>query len=560
MRGLLGSLVFLLACGASPTRPDAEGAGRGSSSARAPWAGATLLDEPMGVIARGMREAGLTEGPLWGHGFLTHREARSRPIRIGAGTCLTVVAITTRGIRDLDATLHTPAGEVLAEDAEPDPHPTVQVCGGNRGRRLYYTLQAYDGVGQYLYVSFAGPRDSFARAATVVGGRPGVAADEGADVADDLRLRELSAGVARRGFEPHGTPVPVALAEDQRVRLPLEVEHDHCYTVAAFPSDAIQDLDLRILDEVANEIARDASPVTEPAVQICADSDAQLAVEIHAVRGRGVARVAFFAAATASVGGPNGLWLGERASNRASEEPLDVLEGAELAVHRAAGWTSPRRVARGILVAGEAVEHGARLGGGRCWLVAALGGRGVGRLALRLVDAEGHVMTERSEEGPATAARLCLDGAVAPRIQVTMRRGSGDYAVHVLSRSLPTDLPSEIRRADMGAVLDALESAARGGFRARAEPIAVRSAGAEGTFRMPLVFASGCLRVHVVASGADGRLRAQVERAGRVESRAAGRTAELTTCRRAGDAVLEVATRPGSQAYVTLADAEPNPG
>jgi hypothetical protein len=472
------------------------GASSGSGvSGGPPWMHAE--DDPLAArmreIARRMGEAGLEAGEPSGKGFLTARAEATEPLEVPAGRCATIVAITARGIRDLDATLYAPTGDVLAEDVEPDAHPTIQVCAGEAPRRLYYALVAYDGAGTFAYVSFLGDRSSLDRAAEVVGGQPGVVSDDDQGSEEDVRLREITAGVRRRGFRPEGTPMSVPIAEGQRVRVPLHTEPARCYTVVSLAGPNVRDLNLLVVDELGVEVARDVSSSKDATVQLCADREADFAAEVHAAGGAGEARVAIFAGAEREVGSTSGLWLGERSAGARSPLPLEDAVRADLDGARAVGWADPRRTAAGSLVGGQAVAHALALAANRCTLLVATGGRGVGRLHLRVVDENGRALAVRGGHAPSATARVCTEESTRVSAQVVARRGEGDYALHVLEKPLETDL-SDVSAEDRGAVLDAIDDAGARGFTLRSRE---RQSGA--VREAPVDTTSGCALVTAVA-------------------------------------------------------------
>jgi len=516
---MLGLLVS--ACGAATTETGESGA-RGAAS----WEGRG--DDPvagrMREIAGRLEAAGLgSDGPN-GRGFLTAREQRTEELTVPAGRCATIVAVTSRGIRDLDATLFAPTGDVLAEDVEPDAHPTIQVCASvDAPRRLYYSLNAYDGAGSYLYVAFLGDRRSFAAAASVIGGQPGVVSDGDGQSDQDVRLHELSQGVARRGFEAFGTPVPVPLVPDQRVRLPLRTELGACYTVIALGMPGLSDLNLRILSDAGDELAVDDTPSRDASVQLCTDRAADFSVELHAAGGRGQARVAFFKGDQARVGGDSGLWLGERREGRRVRR--DVGEATSSAIARAEqnGWRVGGR-SEGGLVSGGAASERLALPAGRCSRILATGGRGLGRLLLRIVDERGRTLVERGGAAASATATICPETSVDVTAQVVSRRGEGRFTLTHLTKAPPTDLDggSAVAR---GAVVGALERADADGYALeRREVLRGAQAGVSvGTD-------AGCLRVVAVARGEGGGVVATLRRGGELVSRNLGPSAQVVSC------------------------------
>lgn len=532
--GWLLLAVCLTACGGGTVRrteeASARGEGRGSPDYLRP--GNDPLAARMRDLAGQLAPAGARPSELDGRGFLAARATETTAIEVPARTCVSIVAITSAGLRDLDATLFDPSGDVLAEDVEPDAHPTIQVCAGNAPRRAYYGLLAYEGAGAYYWSAFVSERAAFDAVSRVIGGRPGVASDTPAETEQDIRVRDFASGVVRRGFRAEGDPSRVPLAADQRVRVPLEMRASTCTTVAGFTLEGLADVDLRILDEEGQEVARDVSPAADPAAQICVDRDALWSVELHAVRGAGEVRLAVYRAPVSTIGGASGLWLGQRAEVRVAQVPLDEAIARDVRGARDAGWGAPAQRGRGVLVPGEAVSHRIDLAAGRCTLVMATGGGGVGRLHLRIVDDAGAVLTERNARRPTADARICTGGRARATAQIVARLGGGEYALHTFTRARPPSVPASAAAAESGALLDAIDEAAAAGYSPHEpatafEPMAlVAERPAERA--IPLA-PSACVRVNVVAEG-PGAVDAELRRGGRSLARATGRVAELRAC------------------------------
>jgi hypothetical protein len=485
------------------------------------------LAEDMRELAGQMRKEGLEVGGLEGRGFLAMRQSATFRLRIPASRCLTVVALTSSGLSDLDATLYTPGGDVLAEDVQPDAHPTVQVCGGEQGRRLYYHVRAYEGAGAYLFAAFEGDRSSFEAAARVIGGRPGVAASHGTAASADPQVRELAGGLQRRGFERLGDPQDVPLSEGQHVRIPLKVEASHCYTVGAFGHGSISELHVQVFDELGEEVARDMSGGAEAAAQLCTERKASYSVELHAVAGKGHARVALFEGGASAVGGRSGLWLGQHRAALRSETPLGQTLERELGTARELGYGKARERVRGELHPSEAVAHRFEVAKGHCTMVLVTGGKGIGRLVLRVLAAEGTVLGTRDATEPRAAVRLCAGDGKAVRAQVIARGGGGPYALHTLRKQAPEWLPEHASALERGAVLDARERAERGGWRLLSEVQRVKL-----PHRVQIEPGEGCRRVDAVAKGKGGTLDLRLGHGRDLLDREGGRSASVHTCAR----------------------------
>lgn len=530
-------------CGAAPPRPEPTSAPEGAPPGPSWQDEADPIASRMREIDAQMRQAGLTAGAVHGRGFLAHRATETLPLELPAGRCWTIAAITTSGIDDLDAVLYAPSGDVLAEDIEPDAHPSIQVCGGPDGRRAYYHLQAYAGSGVYLFATFESEdRAGFEPAARILGGRPGVVAEDAQGAEQDSRLREHTSGLVRRGFRPVSPPEPVPLGLDQRVRVPLVVERGDCYSAAAFAGEGLSDVDLVVLDEAGGEIARDVGPTRDPAAQFCAEAGGDFAVELHAVSGRGAARLALYHAPGSVVGGTSGLWRGIRREQQTVALDLPGAVERDLATARRTGWAGGSRTADGVLARGEAVAHEVTLPGGRCTRLLVTGGPGIGWLWLRLIDGAGDDLVAPVAGAGSAAIGACPDRTTRAELQIVSRGGSGGYAVRSTSRAVPAYVPADATASDRSAIVQAAEDSVAEGYRV------AEVTGFEGTAtRVALPAQQGhCQRLDVVARGA-ARVDARLLRGDRVTSVGGGRVVTMSAC---GAATAELSTTSPAGAWV----------
>lgn len=399
-------------------------------------------DDPLGArvgeLAEGLGREGWRPTPQGRSGFLAEHADRTVAVSVPAGRCLTIVALASPGMGDLDATLYAPDGTVLARDREPDAHPTIQVCGGATPRRAYYHLQSYEGAGRFVFGAFEGERARLGAAARVVGGRPGVAAVP-AGMGDRARLlRAWVEGIESRGFEVSLPPRAIPMDEGQRIRLPLPVEAGHCYTVAAIAPSGVTSLGLRLLDPGDHALRVDTSDTARAAAQICPEADAELSVELFAARGSGEVRIAILSASAEAAGGPRAMWLGRDPSDRAVERSVDQAQAKVRAEAKARGArSSPRPVARGTLRFGEAVSHEVQLPARRCTRLTVAVGRGGRRLWMRIEDARGRVMFEGERDAADVHAEVCTERTQTARVILVARAGSARYVL----LTEPTDRP-----------------------------------------------------------------------------------------------------------------------
>jgi hypothetical protein len=246
-------------------------------------------------------------------GFLPSGNHASYAVRLDAGTCTTLVTLATRNVRDVDAALYTPEGELLAVDSEPNAHPTIQACT-ETAQDVYYVLQIIEGDGSFVVLPFVGDRDSRQVAARVIGGRPAWVQLTAARDGREDPMAALAEGMRKRGFVQARPAEQVFLARGERVRAPLPASVGECYTLAAFGDAAGERLSLRVLDARGALLAEGRDDArSHAALQLCAHTPGPYTLEIESAHGGRITLVAF-RADVATAGGDEGLWLGKRAS------------------------------------------------------------------------------------------------------------------------------------------------------------------------------------------------------------------------------------------------------
>jgi len=397
------------------------------------------LDQRMDAIRQQMESAGIQRGGIWERGFIPSGSHETRNLNIAADACLTIVSLASSGIRDVDAALYLPDGTLVAQDNQPDSHPTLQVCAEGEARSFYYSLHAYEGAGAYLVASFVTPRDQFAAAAAITGGRPGVAGQ--AELSPDERVvQTFSESVRRRGFISVKPPVRLLLAASQSVRVSFPVEVARCYTVGAFVMEGVEDVNLRVIDEEGHDVAFDGTASRDAATQFCTDRAAEFNAELIAAQGQGAVVVAVYSVAQAELGGDGGLWLGQRSSEQLSRRPLSESLRVDAVAAAEGGYSAPTVRARGRLVVGEAVAHTITLKSAACTRIAVSGGEGTGTLRLELPDTAPDAATTVSRHSD-SQLDVCTPAAAEVRAIVISRRGYGDYAVSTATKALSVLTP-----------------------------------------------------------------------------------------------------------------------
>ncbi len=460
-RGLVWALAIGCGCGAGArgrrtdtTLVTADHGGEGEGAV-AP--GGLAADSPLArrvdEFARQLAPRHVEFAGIASSGFITHGTEVTTGIEVPAGRCLSVVALASAGIRDLDAHLFDPNGELVAEDVETDAHPTVQLCATG-SRRVYHVIEAFEGQGAYVVARFVTDRSGLDEVARVVGGHPGTAAGAGGDRSGaERRLNELREGIGRRGFAPSGDATRADFPSAGAQRFPLAVTPDRCYTLAALADGDITDTDLSVYDPAGEEVARDVRPDRDAFVQLCPAAAGTLAVEVRARPGVGAVLLQSFTADAATVGGANTLWLGERTAWGASAVPLAEAETAAARALAAMGYATAAHRQALTLAPGELREVSVTLEPGRCTAVAATAGRGLGRLALELVDRGGDRLARGAFRAGTSVAVVCPTARETLRAVVTAEVGAGEASLTVVPGAAA---PAWVAGTDPEAVSEAL--------------------------------------------------------------------------------------------------------
>ena len=428
LRGVAGAIVVVAGC-ATPQRPTAASTVPATAAVDEVLAGRVdELRQRLGAVGARF-EAVVARGFLAPHGHVTH------PIALEAGACVTVVALASGTIRDLDAHVYAPDGDLVVEDVEVDAHPTVQLCA-TEARRVYHLVEAFEGQGAYAIALFRSDRGALEGIAHAMGGRPGVSTGAaGGGAAVERRVAALRDGIARRGFQAYGEPRRVDFAGAGTVTLPLQVTPDRCYTVAAFSDGEAAPASLQILDGDLEEIARDERGGGDPSAQFCPLADAPLSVRLTRGAGAGALVLHAFSADAAAIGGDGSLWLGVRRSVGDSL-PLDA---AWTRVRELLGQVAPSALAAPVqshaltLEPGQVEQFDVPVDAAHCLFAVAGGAPRVQRVRLEALSGREGAVVPGVQRGGIAAVAQCGEGARTVSVRAFAEHGTGEVGVRVIS-------------------------------------------------------------------------------------------------------------------------------
>jgi hypothetical protein len=519
---LLLATAGLLACSSSGALP-ATRSGAAAGDAKHSWRNSD--DELAGLmrgIAKQLAPVGLVPMRDEFSGFLSTGARGTHAVRVPENRCVTLIALASRAVHDMDAALYSPEGDLLAIDSQPDAHPTIQVCSGATASHLYYALQVYEGAGSFLVAAFEGDAATLEAAAKELGVRPALARLDAPSSDGPNRVAAFKDGLLRRGFEPTLAPLRVPLVKEQRMRVAVGVESGQCYTAAGFALQGVQNVDLRVLDDEGAEVARDESGEEDASAQFCATRKAEFAAEIYGARETGTALLLLFHADAARLGGQSGLWLGERPLTAASTTPLSdaLIEVTRRATQD--GFKALGASLQGRLAPGEAISHTVALSPKRCARIQAVGGPGVRRLELVAKDAAGQTLAAAEGMAESTYVHVCGTAAREVELQLRASEGAGQFALALYQASLAAVTPAGADERTSADLQQALRQSHDAGyevhddFRGGPQQLALCSAGPK---LLPIRGAAHCLRAYVISR--DPSVRASLLVAGKRTEEAA---------------------------------------
>ncbi len=427
-------------------------------------------------IARRFEPFGARPVGVLASGYITQGVNVSTAIDVPANTCLSIVAVASSGIADLDAHLFNPAGQLIVQDVGEDARPTVQLCATD-ARRVFHVIEAFQGQGAYAVATFAADRrglEAIARMLRESGGAPGTALAGGAQTSDaDGRLAGLRDGIARRSFTVEGDAQRAQFHSSGSIRLTQRVLAERCYTFAAFADQGQQNVDIVVRDTEGAEIARDVRSDRDAVVQVCPATTGPLTLEVVAA-GAGDVLLQTFGADAASMAGANTLWLGERSAWTASATSVtDSVERVRQFLV-AEGYAPVGSAVTSNWQPGESRVLRAMLEPARCHVLAAISGRGLGPLEIAVHDASGEFVARAHGRGPGAFAVACVAARDAATVHARALVGSGDAGTWWFTGAA---MPSWGSGADRVAVDEALGAAlgnAQDGWRNDAAPERIR--------------------------------------------------------------------------------------
>ncbi len=371
---------------------------------------ADALDLQVRGLTASLASEGLKSGQLLERGFLPPGGRAAYLVKIAPAECAVIVALATASLADLDASLYTAEGVALIEDDSASARPSLTFCADSQPVEAYLTLHAYQGAGSFVAAQFTRPSRADDDLHTSLGER-GISA-----------LGQLARTLHERGFEDAAPRVSLPLGDARPVRMAMNVAAGECYTLAAEGGEGLTEVGIRLVDAEGGELAYGIGEPQLAALQYCANERAELALEVVAKRGQGVARVARFRAGQAAVGGARALWLGEPSPSAAAWTPAKSKQ-PQGAPHKAAFSFERAR-----LTQGQVVELAPKRAHGVCERWDAELEPGLVRASMRIEGEQGELLGEVDAEHMHACMVVC-GSAKTRRITLVGRAGFGSVAL-----------------------------------------------------------------------------------------------------------------------------------
>lgn len=392
--------ALLLACSHAASRPAQTSVAPAASE---PSPSAELLRENLAALSQELLAEGYRPTGEMKLGFVAPSTRNVEPVSIAPRTCVSVAAVATPSVSDLDAALYAADGTVLSEDDGPSARPVLRVCSGNVALTAYLVLFPFQGAGSYAAQRFE---------------RPVSALDAQADAAESVAVspafEELLSLLHRQGYRDETPLVDVPLVPGVGLRFAAKLLAGHCYSMLADGPH----MRLRLLDAAGREIAVGIGDEAPAVLQHCAREDAELTLELS-TRGRArTTKVARLFAPQLTVGGARAVWLGEPAPAWVSAPTQDAPVDAS-----ACQGHLSELLSRAPLRQGEVIER-PLTASARCAVLEAELHEGLSRVTLRVESADGAVLGERELVQLPDAVRVC-PAKPGQRVALLARAGFG---------------------------------------------------------------------------------------------------------------------------------------
>lgn len=398
-------------------------------------------------------------------GIVTHR------FDLNDERCIVLVGIASNGA-DLNLSLLSPSGRMVATDMRADSHPNVRLCHNERGA---YTarFQMNSGSGDVYFALFHIPSSYRAELSDELWKNDGSAPRAPAravtiDRSTQQRVMAMSRELGGEGFAPIGAPQGVSFSANQTRDFRLNLKSDRCYVFASVAGRGVLDTHASILGPDEVELISDPDRRRDSTVRLCPIEGHPLILRVRLLKGEGAIFIAGWQTAppedppaSAARTPPTSAEesgvkdAAEDASARRIAPPKrspatpsnaqddgsgrsiigeNPSEGVGLderfATHRAdllaRGYTGGEPISGGTLKEGARREYDFTVSGGRCYAALVSGSQSVARLSVAARDASGGILDRDLEGSQSAIVRFCAAKDEHIRLDVVIARGGGE--------------------------------------------------------------------------------------------------------------------------------------
>jgi len=248
-------------------------------------------------------------------------------------------------------------------------------------------------------------------------------------------MTAVSEALHAAGLREGGPGLAGFLLTGNHSTLPIRIPAGQCVTIASRATRGARDVDAALYAAEGTLLALDSEPDAHPSLQACAaevETRAYYVIQFYDGDGTFLA-LPFFGSrsatrrAAAALGG-RPAFAEIVAAPEVAEDPIAAFsEGLRKRGFSAVG--EPRRFE---IAEGERIRENLPVESGKCYTVAAFGGRGIAQLSLRLLDERGtELSASRADDRPQAATQLCARSSGVYALESAARAGAGEVLLLV---------------------------------------------------------------------------------------------------------------------------------
>jgi hypothetical protein len=246
-------------------------------------------------------------------------------------------------------------------------------------------------------------------------------------------MHTVAVAMHAAGLRAGGPALAGFLLSGNHATLPMRIPAGECVTMVSRATRGARDVDAALYAAEGTLLALDSEPDPHPTLQACAQSEARAYYVIQFYDGDGsFVAVPFFGSraatrqAAAALGG-NPAFADIVTAPEVGEDAIAAFsEGMRKRGYAAVG--EPQHFA---IAEGERVRENLPVEPGKCYTVAAFGGRGIAELSLRVMDDSGAELSASGDNQPHAATQLCARAQAVYALESAARAGAGEVLLLV---------------------------------------------------------------------------------------------------------------------------------